>query len=139
MPAVRAGRLRTAARLGRLFACGVAAAIVWACGPVYIPVPPPSQISFASELVTDPSGTRTAWTASGAPNGNASNALFYIFDKAQNAGVIAAARPDGSFQSTPMNGTAGDQVTVYYQDEHGRDSDTACLVLSTLPVADRCP
>jgi hypothetical protein len=137
----RIRRYRTVARLLRLGTCGVMAIALWACGPVYIPVPPPSQISFTSALETDPSGSPvTVWTATGAPDGNAANAFFYLFDQEEDAGVIGAAHPDGSFQSPPMKGTEGDHITVYYQDTHGRDSAMACLLLSTaLPFAAQCP
>jgi hypothetical protein len=134
-------KLQAIFRLGRLLAALAAAAVVWACGPVYIPVPPPNQVSFTSELVTNADGSnpRTVWIGAGGPNSNAGNALFYLFDEQRKAGVITTALPDGSFQAPPMEGTAGDHVLIYYQDVRGRDSDTGCVILSdALPAAPIC-
>lgn len=129
------------ARLLRLGACGGVAMALWACGPVYIPVPPPNEVAFTSALQTDPAGNSvTVWIGSRGPDSAAASAVFYLFDQEQDAGVIGGANPDGSFQSPPMKGTAGDHVTVYYRDTHGRDSAMACLILSTaLPFAAQCP
>jgi len=129
------------ARVARLVACGLGVMAIWACGPVYIPVPPPNQVAFTSELVTAPDGMqRTVWVASGGANSNASGALFFLFDRERQAGVITTALADGSFQAPPMDGTAGDHVIVYYRDVHGRDSDSGCVLLSdATPTAPVCP
>lgn len=127
-------------RVGRLLLGGLVLVALWACGPVYIPVPPPGQISFASESLTDSTGTtHTWWITSGGKNGNAADATFFVVDQERAAGVITHARPDGSFTADPMEGTVGDHVTVYYRDVTGRDSAAACVLLSESPVADRCP
>lgn len=127
-------------RLGRLLLGGVALVVLWACGPVYIPVPPPGQISFTSTSLTDASGaTHTLWITSGGKNGNAADATFYITDQERAAGVITRARPDGSFTADPMEGNVGDHVTVYYRDVTGRDSAAACVLLHEAAVADLCP
>jgi len=134
------GSRRTVFRVARLLASGFVALALWACGPVYIPVPPPGEISFTSELVTDSTGaTRTVWITSGGPNGNAASATFYVIDEERAAGVIARARPDGSFTASPMDGNLGDHVVVYYRDMTGRDSLSSCVLLSEATVADRCP
>jgi hypothetical protein len=128
-------------RIARLAALCLAVAVVWACGPVFIPVPPPGQTSFTLEVVTDSSGLeRNFWIASGGPETKAANARYFVFDVERQAGVIARARPDGSYQAPPMEGTMGDRVFVHYEDEVGRKSATACLLLSPkLPTADPCP
>ena len=137
-PSTARSRLRR--RLARLAAVCLAAAAMWACGPVYIPVPPPDTATFSSEIVTDAAGAqRRLWTASGPPNSNAADALFYIFDSARDAGVIARARADGSYTSPTLEGTEGDQILIYYQDELGRASPSACVILSERrPSAELC-
>ena len=127
-------------RLLRLCAAGLGLLALWACGPVYIPVPPPGQISFTAAALTDATGaTHSLWITSGGPNGNAADATFFVIDQERDAGVIARARPDGSFTAGAMEGAIGDHVTVYYRDVTGRDSVAACVLLSTAAVADRCP
>jgi hypothetical protein len=132
---------RLAARVARLVALCLSVAVLWACGPVFIPVPPPGQTSFTLEVVTDSSGLeRNFWVASGGPEANAANARYFVFDVERQAGVIARARSDGSYEAPPMEGTAGDRVFIHYEDEVGRKSATACLLLSEkLPTADPCP
>ena len=128
-----------AVRIGRWLASAAALLAIWACGPVYIPVPPPGEISFTSELVTDAAGAaRTVWITSGGPNGNATSATFFVIDQERAAGVITRANPDGSFVASPMDGTLGDHVTVYYRDVTGRDSQSTCVLLGEGPVAERC-
>jgi hypothetical protein len=131
---------RTGVRLGRLVLGGIVLVALWACGPVYIPVPPPGQISFVAEPLIDSTGaTRTWWITSGGKNGNAADATFFVVDQERAAGVITHARPDGSFTADPMEGAVGDHVTVYYRDVTGRDSAAACVLLSEASVADSCP
>lgn len=133
-------RRGTTFRVARLLSCVFGVWALWACGPVYIPVPPPGQVSFSSTLLTDPAGnTQMYWIAAGGPNGNAADATFFITDVARGSGVITRARADGSFVSPPMEGTAGDQVALYFQSPTGRDSVTACVILSEDPVAAHCP
>ena len=128
-------------RLARLATSCLVVVTLWACGPVYIPVPPPDQATFTSMLVTDSSGAqRAVWIASGGPNAASANALFYVFDSERDAGVIATADPSGAYVAPPMDGTMGDHILIYYQDMHGRISPTACLILSEQrPLAARCP
>ncbi len=126
-------------RVVRLLSCCLAAVALWACGPVYIPVPPPGEISFTPEALTDAAGNpRTLWITSGGPNGNAINATFFVTDVERGAGVIARARADGSFVAGPMEGNIGDHVSVYFQELGGRDSVSACVLLSDLPAAAKC-
>ena len=133
-------RPRLSRRLARLVGVCLAAAAIWACGPVYIPVPPPDTATFTSEIVTDSTGAqRSLWIADGPVNSNAADAVFYIFDTSRDAGVIARARADGSYTSPPMEGTEGDQILIYYQDGFGRASPSACLILSERrPKAELC-
>jgi hypothetical protein len=131
---------RVGVRLGRLVLGGVVLVALWACGPVYIPVPPPGQISFVAEPLIDATGaTRTWWVTSGGKNGNAADATFFVIDQERAAGVITQARPDGSFTANPMEGTLGDHVLVYYRDVTGRDSAAACVLLGEGTIADICP
>jgi len=133
-------RRRTTFRVARLLSCVFGVWAVLACGPVYIPVPPPGQVSFSSTLLTDPTGNvQMYWIAAGGPNGNATNATFFITDVQRGAGVITRARADGSFVSPPMEGTAGDRVALYFQSASGRDSTTTCVILGDDPVAPLCP
>lgn len=132
---------RTAFRVARLVVAGAAAALaLWACGPVYIPVPPPNEVSFTAEPLTDATGAvRTLWIARGGPNGNAANATFSIIDRVTGDGVITTAAADGSFVAGPLEGTAGDPVTIHYRDTQGRESPAVCRLLSELPLAPACP
>lgn len=133
-------RRRNTFRVARLLSCVLGVWAVLACGPVYIPVPPPGQVSFSSTLLTDSAGNpQTYWIAAGGPNSNASNATYFITDVQRGAGVITRARSDGSFVSPPMEGTAGDQVALYFQSTSGRDSTTTCLILGDAAVAPLCP
>jgi hypothetical protein len=103
-------------------------------------VPPPDEISFTAELITDSSGaTRTMWITAGGPNANAVDATFFVTDIERGAGVIARARHDGSFTAGPMEGSPGDHVSVFYRDSTGRDSVAGCVLLSDAPVASHCP
>lgn len=128
-------------RVARLVACCAAAAVLWACGPVFIPVPPPSQTTFTLDTIVDSSGTTVdVWIAAGGPEPRAANGKFYIFDQARNAGVIAGAKADGSFQAPPMQGTAGDRILIHYADQNGNLSGTSCMLLSERrPTAALCP
>lgn len=132
-------RRQNAFRVARLLSCVLGVWALWACGPVYIPVPPPGEVSFSSTLLTDPAGNaQLYWIAAGGPNGNAANATFFLTDVQRGAGVITRARADGSFVSPPMEGTAGDQVGIYFQSVSGRNSVTACVILGDGPVAAHC-
>lgn len=128
-------------RLGKLLAAIGVLFSLWACGPVYIPVPPPSQISFTAEDLVDAAGaTHHLWITAGGPDPSASNATFFVFDADRNAGVIAGASPDGSFIAPPFEGTLGDHVSIYYRDTQGRSSGTTCRVLGPdTPYAPTCP
>jgi hypothetical protein len=131
---------RTTFRIGRLVSVCTVALALWACGPVYIPVPPPGQVSFTAEPLTDATGmVHTLWTTRGGPNGNAANATFSIVDRESGQGVITVAAPDGSFVAGPMQASVGDRVSISYRDAHGRESPAACRLLSDLPLAEPCP
>jgi hypothetical protein len=129
-------------RLTRLVAACAVVVALWACGPVYIPVPPPMiQAAFTAETWTDAGGTEhRLWTAEGPPRAEQARATFYLFNEQQNAGVIAVGGADGSFKSPPMTGTEGDHISVYYRDTRGEYSATTCLLLTEMrPVAGLCP
>jgi hypothetical protein len=130
----------TAFRIARLASACTAALALWACGPVYIPVPPPGQVSFTAEPLTDATGMlHTLWTARGGPNGNAANATFSIVDRESGQGVITVAASDGSFVAGPMQALVGDRISISYRDAHGRESPAACRLLSDLPLSEPCP
>ena len=135
------GGQRRLPRIARWFAAGIVVLGLWACGPVYIPVPPPSQITFTADLVTDSGGeTRTEWITAGGPESKAVNGKYYVFDVDQNVGVIAGAQDDGSFQAPPLQGQEGDRVLIYYDDALGRPSASSCKLLSEQrPFAATCP
>lgn len=127
-------------RVARLVACCVATAFAWACGPVYIPVPPPSQTTFTLDVLTDGQGNQSqVWIAAGGPDPRASNATYYIFDQERNGGVIAGAAADGSYQAPPMPGTAGDHIFINYENSAGKSSAVACLLLSEERPPLSCP
>lgn len=130
-------------RVTRLLACGVSFAVLWACGPVYLPVPPPAAvttIAFTPELLTAPDGNqRQVWTAVGAPHAPADGATHTLFDQQRNAGVITVAASDGSYIAPPMEGTEGDHVIVHYIDTRGERSENACFILSAQQPAATCP
>jgi len=134
-------RTSTFPRVTRLAAALSVVAALWACGPVYIPVPPPNQIAFTAETLTDSAGSaRRVWIASGGTNAAAAAATFYIFDADRNAGVIAVARRDGTFQSPLLEGDEGDHVQIYFTDPSGKRSSVACLLLTEQrPSAAGCP
>lgn len=140
MPIV-GSRTGTTWRLVRLAACCLGAAVLWACGPVYIPVPPPMQTTFSLDTITDSSGkTSQVWIAAGGPEPRASDGIYYILDEPRKAGVIAGALPDGSYQAPPMPGTTGDHILINYKDVGGKLSPTACLILGEeRPTALPCP
>jgi hypothetical protein len=133
--------LRTRRGTRLVAACAVVMAL-WACGPVYIPVPPPMiQAAFTAETWTDAGGTEhRLWTAEGPPRVAQAEATFYFFNEQQNEGVIATGAADGSYRTPPMAGTEGDHISVYFRDSQGENSATTCLVLSEMrPVAGACP
>ena len=132
---------RMTRRIGRLIASLIALSLALACGPVFIPVPPPSQTTFTLEVLTDQQGNQSdAWIAAGGPEPRASNGTYYIFNQQRNAGVIAGAAADGSYQAPPMGGAAGDHVLINYKDAHGKFSPSACLLLGEArPTALLCP
>lgn len=133
-------RRKTALRIVRLASCCAVALALWACGPVYIPVPPPGEISFTSEAFTDSTGAlHTLWTTRGGPNGNAADATFSIVDRERGQGVITTAAPDGTFVAGPLEGAVGDRISISYRDAAGRESPAACRLLSDLPLAQSCP
>jgi hypothetical protein len=131
-------------RLARLATLLGAVALLWACNAPFIPVPPPGA-SFTSELVDDGAGGQTTeWVAHGLPSENAANAYFYIFNDAEQAGVIVVARPDGTYDSPPFAGMMGDPVRISYRSPTGENySDSICLLLTTVVdavgSAPRCP
>jgi hypothetical protein len=129
-------------RITRLAAACAVVVALWACGPVYIPVPPPMiQAAFTAETWTDPAGTEhRIWTAEGPPRAAQARATFYFFNEQQNAGVIAIGAADGSFKTPPMTGSEGDHISIYYRDPRGEYSATTCLLLSEMrPLAGACP
>ena len=121
-------------RIIRLVATLGVVACFWACNAPFIPVPPPSQVSFTSELLTNGSGqSSTFWTAHGAPSSPAALARFYIVDIDRQTGVITRAVADGSFLSPPFEGTEGDRISIYYMTPDGDMSPEACLLLRADP------
>jgi hypothetical protein len=109
-----------------------ACALLWSCVAPVFPVPPPSEVSFASTMVTGSDGTvQSLWIASGAPLEQAANATYFVFDRTLGGGVIATAHNDGSFTAPAMQGNDKDQVLVYYKTPSGDYSDSLCVVLGT--------
>jgi hypothetical protein len=140
MHTVSPARARLPRRLARLVGACIAVAAVLACGPVYIPVPPPEAM-FTKELLTDPGGMpQTFWITTGVANEDAASARFFIYDLESGSGVIVTARADGSYDAPPLRGEMGDRVSVYYEDLEGQRSAANCLILSEQrPIAAHCP
>lgn len=133
-------RRSTARRVLRLISAGLAVAAAWACGPVYIPVPPPSQTTFTLDTTLTSSTGDQFWIAAGGPEPRAANGTYYLLDSQRNAGVIAGANADGSYQAPPLAGTAGDHILINYKDRAGKLSASACLLLGEQrPTARLCP
>jgi len=126
-------------RIARLaLALGVAA-LCWACNAPFIPVPPPGQTSFSSELVSDGAGgMKTVWITRGGPDEAATLARYFIFDSQRGAGVITVAMPDGSYEAPPMDGTLGDHVQIFFETPKGNYSQEACVLLQEGPTAPHC-
>jgi len=127
-------------RLARLAVALGVVATLWACNAPFIPVPPPGQTSFSSELVDDGAGgQKTVWITRGGINTNAALARFFIFDSTRGAGVIAAAKADGTYVAPAMDGTMGDHVQVFYETPTGDYSPEICLLLMDGATAPVCP
>jgi hypothetical protein len=127
-------------RILRLASACLAVAAAWACGPVYIPVPPPSQTTFTLDTTLTNIAGDQFWIAAGGPEPRAARSTYYILDQERNAGVIAGANSDGSYLSPPMAGTAGDHIVIHYKDRNGKLSASACLLLGEQrPTAQACP
>jgi hypothetical protein len=128
-------------RIARLFATLGVVVLLWACNAPFIPVPPPTMISFTSTTLTDTTGTqKTYWITHGGPDANAASARFFVYNEDNQAGVITTAASDGSFTTTPMDGAPGNRVLIYYQPPGGDQSPATCRVI-TEGVADApsCP
>ncbi|HLK88827.1 MAG TPA: hypothetical protein VKZ18_02975 [Polyangia bacterium] len=105
-------------------------ALLWSCVAPILTVPPPNEIAFSTEMITDSSGApQTEWIASGGPLPQAANADYYVFNRTQGQGVIASAKNDGSFTAPPMQGNTNDQVLIYYKTPFGDYSDSLCVLL----------
>jgi hypothetical protein len=126
-------------RLIRLsIACGLWA-VIWACNAPFIPVPPPGQTSFSTEMAPDGmGGEKTVWIAQGGPLADAASAKFFLYDDNLGAGVISLANPDGSYRAPPMDGNVGDRILIYYQKPNGDLSQTSCRLLM-VGQAPPCP
>jgi hypothetical protein len=129
-------------RLAKLGALLSGLCLLWACNAPSIPVPPPAlAVAFASQQAVAPDGgTNTVWTATQSnPIPRAASARFYLYDLNRGAGIIQIANPDGTFVTGPMEGDAGDRISIYYETSDGDLSDSVCLLLADGPAAMRCP
>jgi hypothetical protein len=105
-------------------------ALLWSCVAPILTVPPPNEIAFSTIVVTDSTGAQqTEWITTGGPLQQAANADYFVFNRTQGQGVIAAARNDGSFTAPPMQGNPNDQVLIYYKTPFGDYSDSICVLL----------
>jgi hypothetical protein len=67
-----------------------------------------------------------------------------VFNEQTGSGIIQTAGADGTFTSTPLDGTMGDHVDISYRTPGGDYSDSLCLLLTTdvdplTGSAPRCP
>src|SRR4051812_11389697 len=106
-------------RLGKLGTLLAGMTLLWACNAPSIPVPPPgvTEVAFAvQQTVEDDGGSRMVWTATQSkPLAAAASARFYLFDITRGTGIIQMANPDGTFVSGPMDGEAGDRISISYE------------------------
>jgi len=110
-----------------------------ACSGPFFPVPPPAEVSFSSQTLTDGTGTtRTFWRATRGPDSLAASAHFFLQDETQRTGVDSFAETDGSYTSPLFEGQQGDKIDLYFQRSNGDESQNACLVLQE-GSAPRCP
>ncbi len=127
-------------RIARLVVALGVVSLIWACNAPFIPVPPPGQVSFMSALVSDGAGAmKTVWIATGPANDKAINARFSLFNLRLRTGVVAEGKADGSYVSSPFDGTMGDQVDIWFETSDGNLSGTACVLLVEGPRAPPCP
>jgi len=129
-------------RIARLAAALAAVAVVWACNAPSIPVPPPDlAVAFAAHEVPDgDAGTKTVWTVTQSkPIPAIALARFYLYDLDRGAGIIQMAGADGTFVSAPMDGTAGDRISISYETPDGDLSSSICLLLADGVTPARCP
>jgi hypothetical protein len=131
---------RLGPRLARLGAALGVVCLLWACNAPFIPVPPPGETSFSSQVVSDGAGgQKTVWITRGGVNGNAALARFFVYDTNRGTGVIATAMQDGSYEAPAMDGTENDRVEVSYETPAGDFSAAICVLLADGPKALRCP
>src|SRR5579872_2792611 len=131
---------RWLSRVLRLGAGLAVLGVVWSCNAPFIPVPPPSQASFMSALVSDgQGGQKTVWTAAGTVGATANGHRVFVFNEANGSGVITRADAAGAYQSPPFDGAMGDHIDISYEDSSGELSATACLLLQEGAQAPKCP
>jgi len=110
-----------------------------ACSGPFFPVPPPAEVTFSSQTLTDGTGApRTLWKATRGPDPLAASAHFFLQDVTQRTGVDSFAETDGSYVSPLFEGQPGDRIDLYFQRSNGDESQSACLVLQE-GNAPRCP
>ena len=131
---------RRLAKLGALLA-GVT--LLWACNAPSIPVPPPgvTEVAFAAQqIIDDDGGSRMVWIATQSrPLAAAASARFYLFDITRGSGIIQMANVDGTFVSGPLEGDAGDRISISYETPEGDLSSSVCMLLVEGATAPRCP
>ena len=64
---------------------------------------------------------------------SAGSARFYLLDLNRGSGIIQIANPDGTFVTGPMEGDAGDRISIYYETSEGDLSESVCLLLADSP------
>jgi hypothetical protein len=129
-------------QIAKLAALLAGLTILWACNAPSIPVPPPDLvIAFAAhETIDGDGGTKTVWVVTQSnPIARAALARFYLFDLDRASGIIQVANEDGTFVSAPMDGTAGDRISIYYETSGGDLSPSTCLLLAEGTPPARCP
>jgi hypothetical protein len=129
-------------RLAKLTALLGSLAVLWACNAPSIPVPPPDlAVAFAAEELPDgDGGTKTGWIVTQSkPIPAIALARFYLYDLDRGTGIIQMANADGTFVSSPMDGAAGDRISISYETSGGDLSTSICLLLAEGPTPARCP
>ena len=129
-------------RIAKLATLLASLAVLWACNAPSIPVPPPNlAVAFTAHEVPDgDAGTKTAWVVTQSnPIPAIALARFYLFDLDRGMGIIQLANADGTFVSAPMDGDAGDRISISYETSDGDLSASICLLLAEGPTPARCP
>jgi hypothetical protein len=122
-----------------LRALGIGLVVVLSgCNTPSVPIPPPVVDLAVIQMHSSQAGEIEA---AGAPTTNHAKARFYLFNVSRSDGVIADAKADGSFATSPFPGASGDTLQIYFDAADGRRSAAVCtgVVLDGPLIGSTCP